>query len=179
MKSNGLQLFRSAVAAGILPVLCTRLVLRVHGRFGKAAAFCQPRLSARPDAADLRLRRGHSAARFAAALRQAGCAVPREHGRGHGFRVYCRCNHGKTVQGEILGLFHPPVSVSGAHLSAILALLGLSRADSRALHSPAGRVGDRLPAVLGACRGGHHLVGRVPLGRCCIRPCGSRPCQAA
>ena len=80
-----------------------------------------------------------------------------------------------TVFEYIVGV----IMEKGAHLPAILALLGLSRADSRALHSPAGRVGDRLPAVLGACRGGHHLVGRVPLGRCCIRPCGSRPCQTA
>ena len=89
MKSNGLQLFRSAVAAGILPVLCTGMVLRIDGRVGQQAPFCQP--------ANLRLRRGAPAARFAAAVRQAGRTFFREHGRRDGIRVYCRRCDGKTV----------------------------------------------------------------------------------
>lgn len=129
MKSNGLQLFRSAVAVGILPVLCTGMVLRNDGRVGQTAPFCQPRLSARTNAADLRLRRGAPAARFAAAVRQASRAFFREHGRRDDIRVYCWRRDGKTVQGEILGLFRAPVSVPRLYLPAILAVLGVFSAS--------------------------------------------------
>ena len=179
MKSNGLQLFRSAVAAGILPVLCTGMVLRIDGRVGQTAPFRQPRLSARADAADLRLRRGAPAARFAAAVRQAGRTFFREHGRRDGIRVYCRRCDGKTVQGEILGLFRAPVSVPRLYLPAILAVLGFSRPHSGALYSPAGRMGDRGATVPGAARGGCALVGRIPCRCDRFRPCGSRSCQSA
>ena len=103
----------------------------------------------------------------------------REHGRGDRVRICGRRDHGKAVQGQILGLFRPPVSVPGADLPAILAVLGLSRADPRAGDPSAGRMDRGRAAVCRAGRGGYPADRSLCRRRGGIRAHGARSGQAA